>query len=523
MDNELLDIFTERMQTDVPLIEEHVRYMQTDKHDATAKLFRLFHNYKASASYLELNELYQLVAMGENILNSLRMHEGEPTQHDVDWLNAAASQLNQWCKQLAAQEALTPAEPSLFPTIGIIDENEKTTDIMKGLTLFYADTSLKRAAAMQAPLSHIFKIVKTTDSVNELKTAILNNSVDIIILNLQNNTLEAALEILQMRPDMAIVAAIPDLRPNQKSRLLLKGLTHPITSPIQSKDLKRQLHNIVTSHFAKVHSVVSHQKIYDFIQGLDPLSSSVKKIIRLCDDPDSSIKELIETINADAIIAANILHAAASPIYGISKTSSINQAVTAFGKRMIKAITLSDLAYKLGSLKLESYGIDEEAFKQTSALRLALMDRWYAQIDEESLPLLSASAILGNLGSILIDQELHAQGLVSEFKNYRPERTSIAEVALLKTSTAYVTADILEFWGLETELVDSIRYSDSPFNSGSERMKSLCCANAIVYKMVTPYGKLLDEPPKEVQRLLSKSGFDRESLEAAVHILRDRL
>ncbi len=523
MDNELLDIFTDRLQVDVPLIKEHILYMHTDKKDATAKLFRIFHNYKASASYLEMDEFHKLMAMGENILNSLRAHEDPPTKHDIDWLNSSASQLKTWCEELTAGEKISLADQSLFPTISIIDETEKTTDIMKGLTLFYADTNLKRAAAMKAPLSHIFKLVKTTDSTDELKSAILNNSVDIIILNLEQESLDTATQLLTLKPDLALITAIPNLRANQKSRLLLKGLTHPITSPIQARDLKRQLHNIVTSHFSKVHSVISHQKIYNFIQGLDPLPSSVKKITKLCNDPDSSIKELIETINADAIIAANILHAAASPMYGITKTSSLSQAVTAFGKRLIKAITLSDLASKVGSLQLEAYSIDEETFKNTSALRLVLMDKWYSQIDEQSLSVLSASAILGNLGSILIDQELHSQALVSEFKDYLPDKISKGEVALLRTTTAFVTAEVLEFWGLENELVDAIRYSDSPFNANSEKIKSLSCANAIVYKMVTPFGELLEEIPHDVKQLLSRAGLKEETLETAVQALKERL
>lgn len=522
MDNELLEIFTDQIQKDLPLIQEYLQYIQADKKNSTANLFRIFHNYKATSSYLGLNELHKLVAMGENILNSLRHSEEDVTNYDVQWLNSALSQLTIWHEQLILHQALSPADSSLFPTISILDDNQKTTDTMQGLTLLYVDQSAKRSAAMQAPLSHVFKVVKTTDSIDELRSCLLNNSVDIIILNLANS-IDVALELIGLKPDVALVTAIPDLRPNQKSRLLLKGLTHPIPSPIQSKDLKRQLHNIVTSHFSKVYSLVSHQKIYNFIQGLDPLSSSVKKIVELCDDPDSSIKELIKTINSDAIITANILHAASLPIYGITKTSSLNQAVAAFGKRLIKAITLSDLAYKLGSLKLEAYNIDEETFKQTSSLRLALMDRWYSQIDDQALSVLSSSAILGNLGSILIDQELHAESMVSDFKTYDAREISKAEVTLLKTSTAFVTADILEFWGLEVDLVDSIRYSDSPFNASSNKISSLACANAIVYKMITPYGELLDEIPKEVKTLLRKAKLDTETLEDALTQLKSQL
>lgn len=522
MDNELLEIFTDQIYKDIPRVQEYLLSIQKDKKTSAANLFRIFHNYKATSSYLGLNELHKLVAMGENILNSLRHSEEEATDYDVQWLSSALSQLTIWYEQLISHETLTPAESSLFPTISILDDNQKTADTMQGLTLLYVDQSAKRSAAMKAPLSHVFKIVKTTDSIDELRSCLLNNSVDIIILNL-DNSLDVALELIELKPDIALVTAIPNLRPNQKSRLLLKGLTHPIPSPIQSKDLKRQLHNIVTSHFSKVYSLVSHEKIYNFIQGLDPLSSSVKKIIGLCDDPDSSVKELINTINSDAIVTANILHAASLPIYGITKTSSLNQAVAAFGKRLIKAITLSDLAYKLGSLRLEAYGIDEETFKQTSSLRLALMNRWYSQINDQALSVLSSSAILGNLGSILIDQELHSENKVTDFKEYSPHEISKGEVALLKTSTAFVTADVLEFWGLEVDLVDSIRYSDSPFNGSSDKINTLACANAIIYKMITPYGELLDEIPKEVKTLLRKAKLDVETLEEAVTQLKSQL
>ena len=522
MDNELLDLFTDRLQTDIPLIHQHILSMQADKVDATANLFRIFHNYKASASYLELDEFHKLSIMGENILNSLRNSSEKATEYDIKWLTASATQLQTWCDELIAGEKLSSTQSSLFPAISILDETQKSTDIMQGLTLLYADKSSKRSAAMQAPLRHIFKTVNTTDSIDELKTSVLNNSADIIILNMEKS-LEIAMDLLALKPDLALIVAVPDLRPNQKSRLLLKGLTHPIPSPIQSKDLKRQLHNVVTSHFSKVYSLISHQKIYNFIQGLDPLPSSIKKITKLCDDPDSSIKELIDTINSDPITTANILHAASSPIYGIAKTSSLNQAVAAFGKRLIKAISLSDLAYKLGTLKLEAYEIDEEMFKQTSSLRLALMDRWYSQVNDQALSILSATAILGNLGSILIDQELHAEELVSDFKAYAKNETSKAEVTLLKTSTAYITGDILEFWGLEADLVDSIRYSDSPFNTRSEEITSLACANAIVYKMVTPYGKLLDEIPTEVKTLLRKGKLAEEPLVKALAALRSHI
>ena len=519
MDTELLDIFSYKLLADLPLMQESVDKLSLSKDESVAKLFRNFHNYKASSAYLKLEDINTLVSQGENILNALRTHQGYANEHEVKWLNSCINQLSVWCNQLLVGEELSALQTSFFPKISILNNEEKTTDIMQTLSILYADADPLRVKKTQAPLSHIFKSVITASNLHEIKNSILNKQCDIVILNMQEESIEIAKELLELKPDIALITAVPQLKNHQKSKLLLKGLTHPIVSPIQSSDLKRQLHNIITSHFSKVYSLISHQKIYSFIQGLDPLNSSTKEITRLCDDPESSIKDLIKVVSSDAITTAGILHSISLPIYGLQATSSIDNAVVSFGKRTIKALTLSGLASQLGSLSLGAYNIDEEQFKQASSLRLALMNQWYTRINPNDLQILSSSAILGNLGGILINQELFNQGLEDEFKNYSPEEFTQAEVNLLKTSSAFVTADILEFWGLEEDLVDSIRYSDSPFNASSPKVQSLACANAIVYKMVTPQGELLSTIPDAVKTLMKKEKLDEKGLEEALKAL----
>lgn len=520
MDKELLDIFTYKLLSDLPLMQENLSDLEKDKESAISKLFRIFHNYKASAEHLELREIYLLVSQGENILNALRHNQEKACEHDIKWLNACALQLQQWCKQLLVGENLSPTNPSLFPTISIINDNEKTTELMQSLTLLYVDNNSVRAKKMKAPLEHIFKSVQTSDDVSFIMSSVLNNVCDIVIVNMGDKSISMAEKLISLRPDLALVTAVPNLRPQQKARLLLKGLTHPIISPIQASDLKRQLNNIVSSHFSKVYTLISHKNIYNFIQGLDPLASSVKEISRLCDDPESSVKDIIKTVEFDAITTANILHATSMPIYAVKKTSSIDQALVSFGKRLIKALTLSDLACKLGSLQLMAYDINEEQFKQASSMRLALMSTWYARVNAQDLNILCSSSILGNLGQILINQELISRDLVDKFKAFPSRELSVAELTLLKTSSAFVTSDILEFWGLDAELVDSIRHSDSPFNAHTPRGQRLSCANAVVYAMISPYAEIEETVPENVKTMMLKAGLKLNVLEEAIAKLR---
>ncbi|MBE0498685.1 MAG: HDOD domain-containing protein [Campylobacterales bacterium] len=524
MKSELLELFTERLCADLTLIGEQVALLQTQQSEATAKLFRVFHNYKASSSYLELTEFHALASAGENILNALRTTPDCVSEHDLKWLQSSLAQMLTWCQQLYANMPLSPADTRLFSKISILNDYTKTSEVMQGLSLLYVDNNAARALAIKAPLSHVFKKVETASSLDALKASLLGGTVDIVILNLQKESVEVAMQLLALKPDIALITAVPQLRVHQKSRLLLKGLVHLIPSPITSSDLKRQLHNLVTSHFSKVHTLISHQKIYSFIQGLDPLPSSVKKISRLCEDPESSIKEIISTIESDAITTANILHAAASPIYGLETTSSLEKAVAAFGKRLVKVLVLSDLAYSLGSLHLEAYNINEEQFKQASALRLALMNSWYSRVNAAELSILGSSAILGNLGQILINKELLGADLLGAFKSSSAtEGYSAAEVKLLRTSTAFVSADILEFWTLERELIDAIRYSDSPFNAPNERISALASANAVVYQMVTPRGEFLERIPEGVVYVMKRAGLELSLLEEALTLLKKRV
>ncbi|HIC42945.1 MAG TPA: HDOD domain-containing protein [Sulfurimonas sp.] len=523
MDNELLDIFTYKLLSDIPLMREDISLLSNEKDDAIAKLFRHFHNYKASASYLQLNEFFLLVSQGENILNALRYSLDQVGEHDLKWLNACISQLQIWCDELILGDELSNKSPSLFPSISILDDNEKMAVLMSRLTIVYTDTNPQNSKKIKAVLSQVFKNVYILNDFDKIKTSLLNNTGDIFIINLQEDSIEMSKKLLILKPDIALITAIPGLKIRQRSRLLLQGMTHSIPAPIQSKDLKRQLHKLVTSHFSKVYALISHKKIYNFIQGLDPLPSSIEAIAKLCDEEESSMKDIIKVVQSDSITTASILHAANMPIYGVSSTSSIEQAVVSFGKKLIKAITLSDMSSKIGSLNLQAYNIDEQQFKLSSQVRLALMNTWYSRVNKSHLSLLSSSSILGNLGEILINQELINEGLGTEFRNYEKSELSKAEVSLLKTSTAFVTADILEFWDLDTDLVDSIRYSDSPFNASTQEIQVLACANSVVYTLVTPYGEVLNEIPKETKDIMLKAGFEVSVLEEALEKVRKTL
>ncbi len=74
------------------------------------------------------------------------------------------------------------------------------------------------------------------------------------------------------------------------------------------------------------------------------------EVLRICDDPDSSLSELGEVIMRDVALMARVLKVANSPYYGTSQEiSSIRQAVLTLGAARVKSLSLSLSLYELSS------------------------------------------------------------------------------------------------------------------------------------------------------------------------------
>ncbi len=83
---------------------------------------------------------------------------------------------------------------------------------------------------------------------------------------------------------------------------------------------------------------------------LSTLPAVMAEVLRICDDPDSSLSELGEVIMRDVALMARVLKVANSPYYGTSQEiSSIRQAVLTLGAARVKSLSLSLSLYELSN------------------------------------------------------------------------------------------------------------------------------------------------------------------------------
>ncbi|MDD2839350.1 MAG: HDOD domain-containing protein [Sulfuricurvum sp.] len=234
--------------------------------------------------------------------------------------------------------------------------------------------------------------------------------------------------------------------------------------------------------------------IINSIKSLPPLPKTVIDMQRVCNDPNSSINDLVKTVEHDPMIVANLLKAANSPLYSFRREiSNVAQAVSLFGMSMTRSIGLGNSVRKLLNVDMEPYGISSDRFAEISSIQAALMHAWYTKIDRAKADKLFLAAFLQETGKIIIASDVIQEDLATNFKSDIEIAIDIAKVerSYVDETTATVTAAIFTHWNFDREFVEMIEFSDMP-QQAPEEVKEFANALNIIKTIVpinNPFGE----------------------------------
>ena len=523
LDSDIFDMFKDQFEQQLPQMEAHIVGLEKEEFyaDSIDNLFRMMHNYKATVGYLNIKSMISLVRSAEELLGSLRTQPGPADDAIIDWLLRVKDKFNIWLDEMdLGLREFSTVEHSFVHEIKITPPTMRPADRIKELNLLYIDTNEVRAAKFIGVLKKTLNEAYTVNGLNTLESMGTEYIPDICLVNIGEDNLAAIDVIHEKFSHSAIIVVHEKLTRARLMKVGLKGVNHNLANPIKGSELKRELLAVTESHFSERRVLITNKKINTFIQTLQPLPSSIFQIQQICDDEEMSVKDLIKVVKVDPVISASILNAAASPIYGLKSVSTIDNAVSIFGKRTVKAIVLSEMSTHMGEIELSAYAINEDTFSEVAAKRLSLMIKWYSKISISDLSILSSSAILGSLGQLLIAKEIKSQGMIERFLEYKNEYGSqSAEEQFIHTTTPFVTSDILQFWNLPRDIIESIRYSDDPEDAPIE-VRSLAIANHIVYRLVSLDAKIEEVINDDILLILENEGLDPAHLERALESIR---
>jgi len=526
-DYEIFEMFKEQFFNQLPVIEQNILMLdKPDEYkDATDNLFRYIHNYKATSNYLGLDSIYILVCKTESVLTILRESEHAIEESIIEWLLKVKDQMEVWADEMElGLKTFTEVDKTFLNQINLTKESRKPSEIIKGMSLLYIDSNSARAEKIVAALSKLLKEVVFISDITTLDNSISKSSIfEIAIINCGNDNYKIIDILHNKMHSISIISVFDKLNSSTLLKLGIKGISNSLSNPIKGPELKRELLNIAHTYHSQRRVLIDNKKIFNFISDLQPLPNTLLQIQQVCDDDDMGVKELIQVVKMDAVITGTLLNAASKPIYGLKSVSTIDSAVKAFGKRTVKAVAMSQLSEYMGEVDLRPYHINEETFSLVSSLRLSLMVAWYSKVSISSLSVLSTTAILGNLGQLLISKEILSVQKDSYFyQEIQNSNIQLAEEKYLHTTTAFVSSDILNYWQLSDEIVDSIRYSDNPIEAPLE-IRSLAVANHILYNIVKLDGTFLEEIPDEIYYMMSEEGLDTTLLTSAIQAVRSNI
>lgn len=251
------------------------------------------------------------------------------------------------------------------------------------------------------------------------------------------------------------------------------------------------------------------------IKALPPLDDTIMKIQRICTDKNSSLNDLVKVVEGDPMLTANILKSSNSPLYGFSREiKNISHAISLFGMATIRGFALSSAIKQNIKIDLSPYDLTNSKFLEISIAQSALTFNWFSKVNREMLDILVPASFMMEVGKIVIANEIIEQNLTEKFteglKNVStPEEISKLEKEIIGFDNEEVTAKIFEQWNLESELVETIRYSNSP-EEANEHIQPYARALQIIKNCINIFGQLQDSTITSALEVLAKHELNQE-------------
>lgn len=254
------------------------------------------------------------------------------------------------------------------------------------------------------------------------------------------------------------------------------------------------------------------------IKQLPPLPESAVQIEAVYQNPNSNFKDMVDILEKDPLLTADILKAANSPLYGFSREiNSIAQAVGLFGMGTVRGFALASIVKKSFTLDFSPYGINNEMFSMLSKRQHALIVAWCVKKENKLMGILSPSAFLVEIGKVIIAQQIISENKTEEFTKAMAELKDVeaAEEKVLGANTPEVSAAIFKMWKFEDGLVDTIANCQNPDEAKEEDKKAAQILN-VVRTTVPINGVTTEESINAAKELVTKYKLDMESFDIAL-------
>lgn len=261
--------------------------------------------------------------------------------------------------------------------------------------------------------------------------------------------------------------------------------------------------------------MVTFSDIVKYIDSLPPLSDVVVDIQNLyIGGVDSiDIERLIELIESDPLLTANILKFVNSPAFGIRRrVHTAAQAVTLLGVKMVYGVVMDYAINEKLIADVSAYGIKNSSLKEISILQSRLTMKWLGKVSGEYAKFLSPLALLMETGKLVVASQVKSSDYVENFQRQIESFKNISryEYELLGTTSYFVSGMLFEHWNFDPLYVKLLKNLDFKYSKMSDKMKFAKNALKVVRTAVNVKERLSDESIQKAASLVKKMKLDEK-------------
>ena len=271
---------------------------------------------------------------------------------------------------------------------------------------------------------------------------------------------------------------------------------------------------------------MNFQLIIEDINELPPLSDIARIVNRLYKDGAANVNilQLVEAIESDVSLSANILHMINAPYYGLrTKITSISQAVTLFGTELVYGLVQNYAISATVKANMRPYGVSNTEFNKICHLQSALVTHWYSKIDPINVNYLASLALIMESGKLVVSREVVRSGSIKEFSAGVKESNDLIlfEHQLFGSSSYYISGLLFDHWNMDPLMVEVLKGLDYEYKQISQKMDRYIECLDIVRTAINVKEFFTEKSLKDASKLVKESDLDVDDFLVSANYLKE--
>lgn len=268
------------------------------------------------------------------------------------------------------------------------------------------------------------------------------------------------------------------------------------------------------------------ETILQSITLIPPFPAVLQRILQLMEDPNTSAQEVVEVMQYDPAITANVLMVCNSAYFSLRRpVSSIRDAVMRIGFNQLLEIILSRGSAYLFRQAQRGYDLEMGALWRHSVACALLSKDFSARLHLAGNRSPFTAALLHDIGKVILSE--FVQEHFRAIKKLVQEKSlsfNEAEKAVLGIDHAELGGKISELWNFPQVLTEGIRYHHTPLSAPSDTdfasLLYLCDLTALMTGLGGGADGLSYHAHKEI---MTQFGLKARDLEQVISSLQDQL